>query len=122
MADEGRCRMHLKRGGQCKNRAISKGLCGVHRRATKQRRTTLQILLTTGQYVRAIEGLVELLKELGPVFHHAEQLLRGHHFVASKKVAVRSPRQQLSTIARTRNYSHLPRVSRVLLKEVDRLL
>ena len=27
MADHGLCRMHLKRGGKCKNSAISKGLC-----------------------------------------------------------------------------------------------
>lgn len=57
MADDGRCRMQLKRGGRCKNRAVKSSLCGVHRRAAEQKRSAVEMLLKTGQYAAAIHGL-----------------------------------------------------------------
>jgi len=118
--DDGRCRMLLKRGGRCKYRATKSGICGVHRRVAKQKRSTVQRLLKSKEFWLLVHLLFELQRDFQPVFQYIERLAHGHR--AFKKVGGMTPRQELAMIARTKNYSRLPGVSRTLLIQVDKVL
>jgi hypothetical protein len=60
MPEPPQCRMLLKSGERCRNRAKKRGICGVHRRALNERKGRIEVLITTGKIAAAATALLKL--------------------------------------------------------------
>ena len=82
MPDE-KCRALLKSGERCRYSVKEKGLCGLHRRAFKERSKFIKGLIKAGKISTAVGALIKFGEVVIPVVHHLQPMLL--HVIAHKR-------------------------------------